>query len=60
MMEPEQRVAGRGEDIIIDTGDELMAGKMCVEEERWLEGVDAWVLVSQKLTLSMGGRGRNP
>ena len=42
VMEPEQRVAWRGEEIIVDTRDERMAREMGVWEEIWLESMNTW------------------
>ena len=42
MVEPEQGVAGRGEEIVVDARDEGMALGMGVWEESWVEGMDTW------------------
>ena len=42
VVEPEQRVAGRGEEVVVLTGDEGVAVEMGVCEDIRLEGVDTW------------------
>lgn len=51
VVEPEQWVAGRGEEVVVFTGDEGVAVEMGVCEDIRLEGVDAW----DRLVLFNGG-----
>ena len=42
VVEKEQGVAGRGEEIVVDARDERMAREMRVGEDIRLEGMDTW------------------